>query len=116
MNTKDVKKNYRMIGILIITIVISIFFIVWLNRTMEKKYEFTVPEGYTIVYSSVQIKSGDTLDSITTNLLKQDAPLASVNDKRQLMNEITKINNIDPDHIHSGSYIIVPLTMIEDAE
>ena len=56
-----------------------------------------------VCYRSVEIRSGDTLWSIA------DREAGGEKDRRTwLIGEIRRINSLDSDTIHAGSYLIIP--------
>lgn len=77
------------------------------KERMDRYYNMNtyITEEQNIYYSSVYIHSGDTLTSISKTMIEEKGMDIPVD---VLIYNIAKINNINPNRITSGNYVIVP--------
>lgn len=91
---------FRKVGIPAIALVLSLiiaiiaFGITSKAKTIDNEHKY---------FKSVTIKSGDTLTSIADTYADEHYESAE-----EYINEVARINNIDPDKIKSGNNIIIP--------
>ncbi len=96
---KIVKRQRIALALIIFTIVFCIAFIFWtLLSSAQAKGEISYK-----YYTQVEVKAGDTLDSIA------DKYLASGDEKQHYINEVINTNHLDEEgHILAGTSIVVP--------
>lgn len=78
---------------------------------MDKKEVKEIPDGYSVLYTSYEVKSGETLWSIASDNLDT----SGYTDIPSYIDEIKQINHIEEeDKIKSGQYVI--LSYLEETE
>lgn len=96
---KIVKRQRIALALIIFTIVFCIAFIFWtLLSSAQAQGEFSYK-----YYTQVEVKAGDTLDSIA------DKYLASGDEKQHYINEVINTNHLDESgQVLAGTSIVVP--------
>lgn len=88
--------NKFAICLLVLSIFLSLFAVIGFNSTAS--------DDRTIVYRSVCINKGDTINSIANNFHKE----SGFNNTDDFIFEINRINHLSDNIIHEGAYLVIP--------
>lgn len=99
-----VLKRQSYCGIFAVLALVLTFAIIGMFAVRTVSHAQSQPVEYS--YTSVQIKSGDTISGIASDYLSRTEFTHS-----EYVDEIMRVNFLSSDKIMSGSYIIVPVIM-----
>jgi hypothetical protein len=94
-------------------LVIIVCSILYIKSNQGTFINDTYNDAYYVFYNSYEIQKGDTVESISREFIK-NYKMKGITSVKDMVYTISKINRIDPDHIHASNHLIVPYLVYKD--